>query len=95
MQILCKFNMFHYLHAVLARPFKFVMSNTLLSLLSTHKPSGAMADFCAYLLCSKCMIKSWMLIVRDARGTELLRSYNYRFGVSHKGVVSMQQANAA
>jgi hypothetical protein len=49
-----------------------------------------MADFCAYLLYSKCVIESYMLLVRDARGTELLRSYNYRFGVSHKRVVPAQ-----
>jgi hypothetical protein len=41
------------------------------------------------------MIKSWMLLVRDARETELSRSYNYRFGVSRTRVVPMQQANAA
>ena len=55
-----------------------------------HEPSGAMADFCAYLLYSKCMIESYMLLMRDARGNELLRSYHYRFGVSHKPVVPAQ-----
>ena len=55
-----------------------------------HEPSEALADYCAYLLYSKCMIESWMLLVWAARGTELSRSYNYRFAVSRKRVVPAQ-----